>query len=79
MMTGNVIKDKLLTLAFVGLAAVFSGCAMCENCDDYGPPVMQESIEGFGSPSGRTGSVLSETTIVETQDSASPAGSGTRR
>ena len=79
MMTGNVISGKLLTLAFVGLAAMLSGCAMCENCDDYGPPVTQQSIEGFGSPRGRTGSVLSETTIVESQDSASPAGSATRR
>ncbi len=79
MMTGNVTTGKLLTLAVVALAAAWTGCAMCKNCDDYGPPVTQESIEGFGIPSGRAGSVLSEMTIIESQDSASPAGSATRR
>ena len=79
------MAGKLFTSAVALLAAVSSGCAMCENCDDYGSPVVQDSFEGIPGSSGRVGSVLSGTVVgpvlVESQGSSDlggEAGSGTR-
>ncbi len=80
---------KMFTSAVVVFAAALSGCAMCENCDDNGPPVALDTFEGAISPTGRVGSALSGappaeyidssgSPVIEYLGSAEAAGSGTR-
>jgi hypothetical protein len=63
------MKRKLRFLLCLGIVAVLSGCAMCENCWDDAYNAYGGALDRQDRFHGRVGSVLSDPmTQVEVQD-----------